>query len=187
MMSSRPDVVIIHNLRAQAIVGPDRWAKVRAQPITLSVSVEIPIVTAGESDNVVDSIHYGDLAKNLVKQIDGAAFDNLNSLATSVVELVFNQDERIGGVVVETHAGNQFLQAQSLGLQVRRTREGGILVPDKTSVKDLAVSTIIGVNPPEREEKQVVLVNLTFYSFDWAEADWKRTHARVVQVRLVLF
>jgi FolB domain-containing protein len=36
-------------------------------------------------------------------------------------------------------------------------------VSKKVSVQDIVVSVIIGVNPPEREEKQRVLVNVIFH------------------------
>jgi FolB domain-containing protein len=185
-MSTTPDMIIIRSLRAQVTVGPDRWSNVCQQPIVLSVFIEIPLVAAGRSDDVVDSIHYGDLARDLVNHIDDATFDSLYALAKYVAEQTLAMDDRIVGVEVAAEAENQFLHARCLGVQVRRARGGGISVPDRTLVQNLAVSTIIGVNPPERKEKQVVLVDLTFISFGWVNVDWKGIHATIVQVRFIL-
>jgi dihydroneopterin aldolase/2-amino-4-hydroxy-6-hydroxymethyldihydropteridine diphosphokinase/dihydropteroate synthase len=183
--SYSPDAIVIRDLRAQATVGPDLWGKVRPQPITLSVSVEASLVASGKSDDVSDTINYGSLGKDITKTIDNQTFDSLYALAKSVLSLVMARDGRITAVDVTADAGNQFLQAQSLGVQIRETREGSRLIHDRTLVKELAVSTIIGVNPPEREAKQVVLVNLTFYSFDWDKANWKETHTTLVEVRFI--
>ncbi len=57
------DTVIIREIRAEASVGPDRWGKERNQPVLISVLAHTPLTKAGLSDDVRDSIHYGDLGK----------------------------------------------------------------------------------------------------------------------------
>ena len=181
----RADVVIIRDLRTSATVGPDRWGKTRPQPITLSVYVEVPLAEAGKSDDVADTIHYGHLAKDISKRTDGAIFMSLLELAQSVVALALNQDQRVRSVEVDAHAWNQFLQAEHLGVYIRRARDGVAEEEsrgDRMMISDLRVTTIIGVNPPEREEKQTVLLNLTFYAFNSTQPDWKEIHATLVKV-----
>lgn len=179
------DIVIIHDLRASTTVGPDRWGKTRPQPITLSAHVETSLADAGKSDDVADSIHYGHLAKSITKLTDGATFDSLLELAEAVAELALRSDERVRGVEVDAYAGNQFLQAENLGVHIRRIPQGVTATEvrdDRTMICDLRVATIIGVNPPEREAKQNVLVNLTFYGFDWSRSVWHEIHATMVKV-----
>jgi dihydroneopterin aldolase / 2-amino-4-hydroxy-6-hydroxymethyldihydropteridine diphosphokinase / dihydropteroate synthase len=183
------DVVIIRDLRTSATVGPDRWGKTCLQPITLSVYVEVPLAEAGKSDDVADTIHYGHLAKDISKHTDGATFMSLLELAQSVVGLALNQDQRVRSVEVDAHAWNQFLQAEHLGVHIRRARDGVEEIEsrdDRTMISDLRVTTIIGVNPPEREEKQTVLLNLTFYAFNWVQPAWKEIHATLVKVSCLL-
>lgn len=186
-MSSTPtpsDKLIIRDLRTSATVGPDRWGKTRPQPITLSVYIETSFAKAGKSDDVADSIHYGHLAKGISKLTNGATFVSLMALAEAVVALAMSHDERVQSVEVDAHAGNQFLQAEHLGVHLRRTRDGiaeAEAREDRTMISDLRVDTIIGLNPPEREAKQVVLLNLTFYGFNWSQPAWKETHTILVK------
>jgi len=186
-MSSTPtasDMIIIRDLRTSATIGPDRWGKTRPQPITLSVYLEISLVEAGKSDDVADSAHYGHLAKDVSKLTNGATFVSLLALAEAVAAATVSKDERVRSVEVDAYAANQFLQAEHLGVHIRRTRDGVAETEardDRTMIGDLRVSTIIGVNPPERLAKQFVLLNLTFYGFNWSQPVWEETHATLVK------
>ncbi|KAJ7288452.1 tetrahydrobiopterin biosynthesis enzymes-like protein [Mycena rebaudengoi] len=186
-MSLPKDIIIVRDLRVNSTVGPDRWGKVRAQPILLSIHVEASLVDAGMSDNVVDSIHYGNLAKDCVKRVQDAVFVNLYELAESVAQLALHMDSRVRAVDVQAHAKNQFLQAESLGVEIRRTRNSGSeeRLEDSSLICDLRANVIIGVNPPEREAKQTVLLNLRFRDLDWKKISetrsWPNIHAALVK------
>ncbi|KAJ6557402.1 hypothetical protein DFH09DRAFT_1164069 [Mycena vulgaris] len=178
------DTIIVRDLRVSSTVGPDRWGKVRVQPISISILVEASLVEAGTSDDVADSIHYGNLAKDVVKLTQDAEFTNLFALAESVAQLALNMDGRVSAVDVQAHAKNQFLQAESLGVEIRRTR--GAERKSECLIQDLRANIIIGVNPPEREAKQTVLVNLRFYDLGWEKVtgaqSWQTIHAGLVKV-----
>jgi FolB domain-containing protein len=179
------DSILIQNLRVSSTVGPDRWGKVRPQPIDISILVEASLVAAGASDDVADSIHYGNLAKDVVKLTQDAEFTNLFAMAESIAQLALNMDNRVSAVNLQAHAKNQFLQAESLGVETRRTRAAE--VGSDCLIQDLRTTIIIGVNPPEREAKQTVLLNLRFYNLDWGKLvgaqSWQQIHARLVKVR----
>ncbi|KAJ7147509.1 hypothetical protein C8R43DRAFT_533127 [Mycena crocata] len=175
------DTIIVHDLRVSSTVGPDRWGKVRPQPVIVSILVEASLVAAGASDNVADSIHYGNLTKDVVKSIQDATFANLSELAESIAHLALNMDDRVSAVRIQAHAKNQFLQAESLGVQIRRTRADESRSQDLCLIEDLRTNIIIGVNPPERETKQTVLLNLRFYDLNWAKlaqnTNWQKISA----------
>ncbi|KAJ7134536.1 hypothetical protein C8R44DRAFT_609821 [Mycena epipterygia] len=177
------DTIIVRDLRVSSTVGPDRWGKVRPQPIVITILVEASLVEAGTSDDVAHSIHYGNLTKDVVKLTQDATFPNLFELAESIAQLTLNMDSRVSAVDIEAHALNQFLLASSLGVKIRRTRtaEGG----SECLIQDLRATIIIGVNPPEREAKQTVLLNLRFDDLDWGKLtetqSWQKIHALLVK------
>lgn len=181
------DIIIIRDLRLNSTVGPDRWGKVRPQPIVVSIHVEASLIDAGASDDVADSVHYGNLAKDVVKAAQDAVFPNLFELAESIAQLALKMDNRVLAVEVQAHAKNQFLQAESLGVEIRRTRT----TTDEYNlclIHDLRATLIIGVNPPEREAKQTVLLNLQFHDLEWLKLtqSWQKIHADLLKVRLIL-
>ncbi|KAJ7780559.1 tetrahydrobiopterin biosynthesis enzymes-like protein [Mycena maculata] len=179
------DTIIVQDLRVNSTVGPDRWGKVRPQPIVVSIFVEASLVEAGISDDVADSIHYGNLAKDVVKRTQDAAFPDLLQFAESIADLTLNMDEQVSAVDIHAHAKNQFLQAESLGVEIRRTREGDGNSDNFCLIQDLRTTVIIGVNPPEREAKQTVLLNLRFHNLDWGKLvgtqSWQHIHAVLVK------
>ncbi|KAJ7212197.1 tetrahydrobiopterin biosynthesis enzymes-like protein [Mycena pura] len=181
------DTIIIHDLRVSGTVGPDRWGKTRPQPIVLSIHVEASLVAAGATDDVADSVHYGNLAKDVIKRIQDASFANLFELAEIVAHLALEMDKRVEAVGIDARALNQFLQADALGVEIRRSRtaagsdSASDADADVSVIHNLRTTVIIGVNPPEREAKQTVLLNLRFHALDWLKAtatqSWQDIHA----------
>jgi dihydroneopterin aldolase / 2-amino-4-hydroxy-6-hydroxymethyldihydropteridine diphosphokinase / dihydropteroate synthase len=183
------DTIIIHGLAVQATVGEDRWGKVRAQPIQLSIFLQASLVQAGESDDVSDSIDYGLLCKEILNVVDHQVFKNLYQLTETVANHAMTKDGA-ETVKVVAEAFNQFLMAESLGVSLSRGRGGirEVTGPDQFFVKDLRVHTIIGVNPRERELKQTVLVNVMFHSPKWdpGRPDWHDLSEKMTKVRAIL-
>ncbi|KAF8208855.1 hypothetical protein K438DRAFT_1961408 [Mycena galopus ATCC 62051] len=180
--STLKDTIIIRDLRITSTVGADRWGKVRPQPVVVSIHVEASLVEAGATDNVADSIHYGNLTKVVVKATQDATFLNLSDLAESIAHLTLSMDDRVTATNISVYAMNQFLRAESLGIEIRRSRT----MSDAYNIcliQDLRATIIIGVNPPEREEKQTVLLNLQFQDLDWSKLtqSWQKIHADLVK------
>jgi dihydroneopterin aldolase/2-amino-4-hydroxy-6-hydroxymethyldihydropteridine diphosphokinase/dihydropteroate synthase len=198
-MSTQPppsfsDSILISSLRLHATIGPDRWLKRRPQPISLSISLTTSLAAAGRTDSVTDSIHYGDLAKELRRLLDGASAPSLRALAEGAAVVALAK-AGAAAVRIDAAAENQFLHAERLTVQIGRAnvhghagagevaeQRGG----DRECVQQLALSVIIGVNPPEREHKQVVKTDVTFHGPTWEEPDWHLMHEQLVKVRLLI-
>ncbi|KAJ3535732.1 hypothetical protein NMY22_g6346 [Coprinellus aureogranulatus] len=62
MIPSSSDTVFIDTLHLSACIGPDCWGKTRAQPLSLSLYLNLEeryLVESGETDEVEKSVHYG--------------------------------------------------------------------------------------------------------------------------------
>ena len=95
------DTVIIREIRAEATVGPDRWGKVRNQPVLISVLAHTPLMKAGFSDDVRDSIHYGDLGKEIVSQVGKTSFPSLYALGEGVAQTTLEKGAESVEIEVE--------------------------------------------------------------------------------------
>lgn len=158
------DTVIIREIRAEASVGPDRWGKERNQPVLISVLAHTPLTKAGLSDDVRDSIHYGDLGKEILGQVGATPFPSLYALAERVASITLGKGA--DSVEVEAEALNQFLSARCLSVALIRNAKADSTIQskrDRISIKDVQLHIIIGVNPPERVHKQEILVNIDFW------------------------
>lgn len=70
------DIVSVSSIQLAVAVGPDHWHRTRPQPVYLSLQLHLAssyLNTPGKSDDVVDSLHYGHLAKALEKRVSGKA------------------------------------------------------------------------------------------------------------------
>jgi len=165
------DVVFVDAIELSANIGADWWGRVRAQPVRVSVYLHLQpgyLDRAGLSDNVLDSIHYGHLSKVISTLVEstGASFAGPHGLARAVAKSVFRF---AGSVVSQTRvvvASSKLIPLASefvLELTTPYSPEEATRDLEKiqVSVNDLTLSTIIGVNPPEREAKQRVITNIT--------------------------
>jgi len=179
------DTVIIRDIRLEATVGPDRWGKVRNQPILVSVLAHTPLGKAGLSDDVTDSIHYGDLGKEILAQVGVTPFPSLYALAEGVAMITIGKGAE--SAEVQAEALNQFLSARCLSVALERGMKADTAVQpkrDRVSIRDLLLHIIIGVNPPERIHKQEILVNIDFWPTapEVPNIDWSKNYQILVEV-----
>lgn len=162
------DVVFVDSLQLHANIGKDCWNRCRPQIVNISVFIHLQnsyLTRAGGSDDVRDSVHYGHLSKAISKLVEDpdAVFEG----ATGLIEAVTEEAFKLAGdaassvrVVVEVPKLILLAEGFSIDVMVPSTRTA---VPRKISVHNLILTVIIGVNPPEREAKQRIIVNLVFF------------------------
>ncbi|KAF7722729.1 trifunctional dihydropteroate synthetase [Apophysomyces ossiformis] len=193
------DKILIKNLVLKNVTGVDSWQRLKTQPVVISVWLYTDITAAGNTDHVTNSIHYGHVTKGITKLAEKSTFKSLEALAHAVVRLCC-VDFGALRTTVKVEQPKALLHAAASGVQLSRTKEdfgsdssvvdtvgdvSGLGKDDMVFVKDLRLSTIIGVNPWEREEKQVVVINLTIYPscLSSTASDWdvnKSYHLRTI-------
>ncbi|TFK72210.1 FolB-domain-containing protein, partial [Pluteus cervinus] len=159
------DSILIDTLHLSANIGLDCWRRSRAQPIGLSVYLLLPngsLNIAGLSDDVEDSVHYGDLTKAIVKFVEGYEPLALSSTVTSAAAGLTPSSIQVRVVL---HLPKYILLSPHFSVEVITPSPSSIGSPDQTrivEVRDLDLPVIIGVNPPERQMKQRVKMTLIF-------------------------
>lgn len=164
------DVVFVNALQLTADVGLDCWNRQRAQPVYISVYLNLHssyLSIAGHSDNVQDSVHYGNLSKaitTLVEKKSGSSFDDIDGLINAVTREAYALVEKAATEVrVEIELPKLILLAGSFQVEVATPPDIDVsLVPRKVVITDLIFPVIIGVNPPERKAKQRVVISMVF-------------------------
>ncbi|KAG1751849.1 Dihydroneopterin aldolase-domain-containing protein [Suillus lakei] len=128
-------------------------------PVSITVHLHLKpsfLEISGQSDNVVDSIHYGHLTK---------AISALSASYADVTQKVFSlAGEHVDAVRVIVGLPKLILLANDFEVEVITPRgQDSLQQAAKVSVKDLIMPVLIGVNPPERLAKQRVITNITFH------------------------
>ncbi len=160
------DTIFLRNLSLTATVGRDCWHRDKAQPVLVSVLLYTNIKSAGVSDNVNDTINYGLVYKSLVDILSGTNYPTLDACAEEVCQkcLVVGGCDRVRVAVGLPKA---LLQAEGEGAGISMQMEMSLNGNGTTTIlsKNLHVSRlrprcIIGVNPHEREHKQIISLDL---------------------------
>ncbi|CAG8510292.1 44566_t:CDS:2 [Gigaspora margarita] len=180
MEEFQEDKIIVKNLLVRNVTGVDSWERVKRQPVLINLVLNKNISKAGEKDKLSYSINYGTVAKAVSKFAEDYICDTVEALAEGIAKICVNECHA-PRVTVRVEKPRALLHAVSAGVEIIRTKEDYNQVDSNSNtipnyinsnqdlifIKDLKLSTIIGVNPWEREEKQTVILNLTIYNSDF--------------------
>lgn len=159
------NTVFLKNMPFMLPIDRDAWCRGdKTQPvnITLRVNHVKSIYDAAATDNVSKSLDYGKLYKTIQSEL-GDLPDSSNPLniARQVLASV-----KLPGThcFVEVDLPKAALRAEG-GVRLTVDRDNDVRPTNDHEmlyIRDIKCACIIGVNPHERREKQIVIVNLVF-------------------------
>ncbi|KAI9885564.1 MAG: hypothetical protein M1823_002623 [Watsoniomyces obsoletus] len=164
----RRDSVTVRNLHAQTSAAVDIWGRHKTQPISISVTIwpAKGFDAVAQTDQLGDSnLNYGVLSKKLRDAID-AKKDYVGSLE-GFNDYLWNQMKSLTPVADKVVWSIELFlpKASVLGKGVSFTTlfgrsENMFFARDTLHVREIAIPTIVGINPHEREMKQLVVVSV---------------------------
>ncbi|CAG8559627.1 1150_t:CDS:2 [Diversispora eburnea] len=175
-VGSQMDKIIVKDLVVQNIIGVDSWERVKRQPVIINMIIQKNISEAGKTDKLTDTINYGTVSKVVTEFAEKSSYKSVEALADGIAKVCINKCFA-PKVTVSVEKPRALLHADSAGVEITRTQEDYAHIEstpdvlpvsaesheDIIFVKDLKLNAIIGVNPWEREEKQIVILNFTIY------------------------
>ena len=81
------DRIVLRGLRAHGHHGVYPEERESGQPFVVDVVLGLDLAGAGRSDEVADTVHYGELAQQVVALVEGAPVNLLETLAARVAEV----------------------------------------------------------------------------------------------------
>ena len=159
------DVVILRNLHFELVVGLDAWHR-RGKPQPVFVSLEIAsgvaIQNAAAGDDVSKALDYGKLFKLIHGKLttSNAQFRDVHALHDAVRNCIASNV----CVRIEITLPKALLRAEGgvLYARVEEYKEDYLLPVETLRITGIRCACIIGVNPHERVDKQIVSVDLVF-------------------------
>lgn len=169
-MSSKSDLIIVDGLSIHTTLGASHWPRPgveqKLQPLVLSVTVPHPLAEASSSDTLDESVSYGSICKvTEACASEKGKFSSIETLSAGIAESCFAAFKSVHEVRSVVEKRRALLHAKGAGVKSVRHRKGDSLEKDVYFVRDLELSTIIGLHPWERVEKQLVRLN-----FEWTLA-----------------
>ena len=82
------DQIILKGLRASAFHGVLAEERRVGQVFLIDVTVSLDLSTAGETDDLAQTIHYGELAEQIVAAVESDPVDLIETVAERVAQVV---------------------------------------------------------------------------------------------------
>ncbi len=85
------DVLYLHDLKADCIIGIWDWERQTRQTIVFDLDMAVDIRAAAVSDDIHDALDYKAVAKRIVAFVEASEFRLVETLAERVAELVLRE------------------------------------------------------------------------------------------------
>jgi 7,8-dihydroneopterin aldolase/epimerase/oxygenase len=120
-----PDRITLTGLRARGRHGVYDFERANGQDFVVDVVLEMPLDKAAASDDVADTVHYGELADQLVAIVTGDPVDLIETLADRLAAACL-ADVRVDACEVTVHKPQAPIAHAftDVAVTLRRTRTG---------------------------------------------------------------
>jgi len=78
------DLIVLRGLRGHGHHGVHPAERATGQPFVVDVVLSLDLTTAGRTDDVADTVHYGELAQQVVALVEGEPVNLLETLAERI-------------------------------------------------------------------------------------------------------
>ena len=85
------DILFMRDFRLQLIIGIYEWERKIPQPVRLDLEIGLPDHKAGETDDVADTINYGEVAASIVERFSSQPFELVETVAEKIARLVLDE------------------------------------------------------------------------------------------------
>ena len=116
------DRITLTGLRARGHHGVYDFERRDGQDFVVDVVLELDLGPAARSDDVADTVHYGELADALVAIVTGEPVDLIETLADRLLTACL-ADARVGRATVTVHKPQAPIAHEFANVSVTMTRE----------------------------------------------------------------
>lgn len=113
------DRLFVHELRVDTLVGIYDWETRVKQTLVFDIEVCARLERAGLTDDLADTIDYGELARRVSDWVGGCSWNLLEHLAETVVGRIFDEF-RPAGVRMRITKEGAVPAARAVGIEVVR-------------------------------------------------------------------
>lgn len=125
------DQIHIRDLEVECIIGTMPKERSDPQLVRISITLECDLSKAGKSDRIEDTVNYRDLKNELVSFLAQSTFFLVEKMADEVARICL-ADRRARAVDVTIDKPGALTSARSVGVQIRREREGPPGIADES-------------------------------------------------------
>lgn len=122
---SELDQIHIKDLLVSGILGINSDERVNPQDILVNATLWTDTRDAAASDDISDAVNYRTITKQLIAHIEQGEPMLVERLVAELVEICVAADQRVAAVEMTVEKPGALRYARSVGITIRRTRNGG--------------------------------------------------------------
>lgn len=115
------DTIFLHGLKAKTLIGVYEWERQQPQILLLDLDIETNFLQAAQSDDVADTIHYAQVAEEIISALAEQSFLLLEALAEYVAQFILTRYQALSVKVKVVKPGILASVAQ-VGVMIERQR-----------------------------------------------------------------
>lgn len=117
------DRIVLSGLRVRGRHGVYDSERANGQDFVVDAELELSTAPAAASDDVADTVHYGQLAERLAAVVEGEPVNLLETLAARLADVCL-ADERVAAATVTVHKPQAPIPLQfgDVAVTIRRSR-----------------------------------------------------------------
>ncbi len=114
------DRIDIHDLLLRGIIGINDWEREKQQDILINISLFGDFRSAGDSDDIADTINYRTVTKKVIKHVETSKRFTVEALASDIARICLEETGvQHARVRVEKPGALRF--ARSVGVEIERS------------------------------------------------------------------
>lgn len=115
------DTIFLHGLKAKTLIGVYEWERQQPQILLLDLDIGTDFLQAAQSDDVADTIHYAQVAEEIISALAKQSFLLLEALAEYVAQFILTRYQALSVKVKVVKPGILASVAQ-VGVMIERQR-----------------------------------------------------------------
>jgi len=120
-MNIAMDIVYLHGLRLETIIGVWEWERQLKQSVVVDLDLGTDISQAGSSDSIEDTIDYKSVSTRLIKLAAESEFSLLEALAESISAILLGEF-KIEWVRIRINKQGALREVRDVGVIIERRR-----------------------------------------------------------------
>lgn len=115
------DQIFIRDLAARGIIGINDWERETPQEMVINIVLFTDLRTAGESDDIRDSVDYSYIAKKILAHAETSRRLTVEALAADLARLCLDEP-RVEKVRVRVEKPGAVRFSRSVGVEIKRSK-----------------------------------------------------------------
>jgi len=114
------DIIFIHDLQVDTIIGIFDWERQIKQKIFIDLDIGCDIKLAATTDHINDALDYKKIAKRIIQFVETSQFQLVETLAEKVAAIIINEF-LVTWVRIKINKQGAIRSAKDVGVIIERT------------------------------------------------------------------